>query len=85
MNRDMVDVKKREEIQKDTTRLVEKLSNSKRSTVGIKTRIMFKVMAGMQAAGWGLRRLKKEYWKNNGRLDKKMSMEGLIILLYTTN
>lgn len=71
MNWDMVSPKKKEKIQKDMTRLAKKVSNGKRPSVGIKTRFIFKMMAGMQAAGFGSSPIEKEYWENNGWLGKK--------------
>lgn len=70
MNWDMVNSKKKEKIEKDTTRLANKLSNEKKPYVGIKTRFIFKVMAGMQSAGMGSSPIEKEYWENNGWLGK---------------
>jgi len=71
MNWDMVSPKKKEKIEKDTTRIAKKLSNGKKPFVGIKTRFMFKVMAGMQSAGMGSSPMEKEYWESNGWLGKK--------------
>lgn len=71
MNWDMVNAKKKEKIERDTTRLAKMLSNTKRPSVGIKTRFMFKMMAGMQSAGMGSSPIEKEYWKENGWLGKK--------------
>lgn len=71
MNWDMVSPKKKDKIKKDTTRIAKKLSNGKKPHVGIKTRFMFKVMAGMQSAGMGSSPMEKEYWESNGWLGKK--------------
>lgn len=71
MNWDMVNAKKKEKIERDTTRLAKKLSSTKRPSVGIKTRFMFKMMAGMQSAGMGSSPIEKEYWEENGWLGKK--------------
>lgn len=32
---------------------------------------MFKIMAGMQSAGWGSSPVEKKYWENSGLLGKK--------------
>lgn len=71
MNWDMVNAEKKEKIQKDTTRIAKKLSNGKKPFVGIKTRFMFKMMAGMQQMGCGSSPIEKEYWEKNGWLGKK--------------
>ena len=71
MNWEMIDMKKKVKIQKDATRLAKKFSNNKRPSVGIKMRFMFKMMAGMQAAGFGSSQMEKEYWEKNGWLGKK--------------
>lgn len=71
MNWDMVSPKKKDKIKKDTTQIAKKLSNGKKPHVGIKTRFMFKVMAGMQSAGMGSSPMEKEYWESNGWLGKK--------------
>lgn len=70
MNWDMVSQKKKEKIQKDITQLAKKISNDKRPIVGIKTRFIFRLMAGMQLAGLGSSPSEKEYWKENGWLGK---------------
>lgn len=70
MNWDMVSQKKKEKIQKDITQLAKKISNGKRPTVGIKTRFIFRLMAGMQLAGLGSSPSEKEYWEENGWLRK---------------
>ena len=62
---------KKEKIEKDTMRIAQRLSRQKRSHVGMKTRFMFKMMAGMQAAGWGSSPMEKEYWEKNGWLGKE--------------
>lgn len=71
MNWEMVSSKKKEKIQKDTACLAKKLSNGKKPYVGIRTRFIFKMMAGMQSVGFGSSPLEKEYWKSNGWLGKK--------------
>lgn len=71
MNWDMVSTKKKEKIEKDTLRLAVKLSDGTIPRVGLKTRFIFKVMGGMQAAGWGSSPIEKEYWESNGWLGKQ--------------
>ena len=71
MNWDMVGTKKKETIDKYTTKLAKKLSNQGTPKVGIKTRFLFKIMAGMQSAGFGSSPIEKEYWEKNGWLKKE--------------
>lgn len=71
MNWDAVAEKKKIKIEKDTTKLAQKLSNGKKPAVGIKTRFMFQIMGGMQAKGLGSSPVEKEYWEQNGWLGKK--------------
>ena len=71
MNWDMVSEKKKEKIEKDTMRIAKVLSNNKKPVVGIKTRFMFRMMGGMQKAGWGSSTMEKEYWEKNGWLGKE--------------
>jgi len=71
MNWDMVNAKKKEKIEKDISRLAKKISNNKKPAIGIKMRFIFKMMAGMQSAGFGSSTIEKEYWEKNGWLGKK--------------
>ncbi len=71
MNWDMIKPKKKEKIEGDATRLAKKLSNAKKPLVGIKTRFIFKIMAGMQSAGMSSSPIEKEYWEKNGWLGKE--------------
>lgn len=72
MNYEMISDKRKAKIKKDISVLAKKLSNkiNKKPYVGIKTRIMFKIMGSMQAAGMGSSFLEKEYWEKNGWLQK---------------
>lgn len=71
MNWEMVSQKKKAKIKKATAQLAGKLSNKRKPHVGLKTRFIFRMMAGMQAAGLGSSPIEKEYWDNNGWLAKK--------------
>lgn len=71
MNWEMVKDKQKVKIERDTTRLAKKLSSTKKPSIGIKTRFIFKIMAGMQSAGFGSSPIEKEYWAKNGWLGKK--------------
>lgn len=71
MNWEMVSKKKKEKIEKETLRIAKILSNNKKPHVGIKTRFLFTMMAGMQNAGMGSSPTEKEYWENQGWLGKE--------------
>lgn len=71
MNWEMVSQKKKAKIKKATAQLAGKLSNKRKPHVGLKTRFIFRMMAGLQAAGLGSSPIEKEYWGNNGWLAKK--------------
>lgn len=71
MNWDGVSDKKKEKIDKDTTRLAKRLSTDKKPRVGLKTRFMFNMMVMMQKKGWGASAAEKEYWVKEGWLEGK--------------
>lgn len=71
MNWDGVKTEKKTKIEKDMTKLAKQLSGKRPPHVGIKTRFMFRMMAGMQKADWGASQAEKEYWKQSGWLDKE--------------
>ena len=71
MNWEMVSEKKKEKLDRITTKLAKKLSNKKAPFVGLKTRFFFFVMSRMQAAGMGSSPMEKTYWEENGWLGKK--------------
>ena len=62
--------KKKAKIEKDTTYLAKKLI-SKKPRVGIKLKFMFNMMRSMQKGDVGTALCEKEYWQQNGWLDKK--------------
>lgn len=70
MNWDMVSEIKKEKLEKLTTKLAKKLSNTKKPFVGLKTRFIFFVMSKMQSGGMGSSPIEKTYWEGNGWLDK---------------
>ena len=70
MNWDMVKEQKKQKIKHDVERLAMRVSKEKRPRIGLKTRFIFKMMAGMQSAGWGSSPVEKEYWEKNGWLGK---------------
>ena len=71
MHWDMVSEKKKEKLDKITTKLAKKLSNNKMPSVGFKTRFIFFVMSKMQSGEMGSSPMEKTYWQENGWLDKK--------------
>jgi len=71
MNWDMVSRKKKEKLDKITTKLAKKLTNNKKPFVGFKTRFIFFAMSKMQAAGMGSSPIEKTYWEENGWLGKR--------------
>ena len=71
MHWDMVSEKKKEKLDKITTKLAKKLSNHKKPFVGLRTRFIFFVMSKMQSGGMGSSPMERTYWKENGWLDKK--------------
>ena len=70
MNWDMVSEIKKEKLEKLTTKLAKKLSNTKKPFVGLKTRFLFFVMSKMQSGGMGSSPIEKTYWEENGWLAK---------------
>ena len=62
---------KKARIDRDTGRIAGKLSSAKAPRVGIKTRLMFRVMGMMQKKGWNSSPVETAYWKEKGWLDGK--------------
>lgn len=71
MSWDGVAADKKEKIDKKTDQLANKLSKSGFTSVGIKTRFMFKMMGMIQKKGWNSSPVETQYWKENGWLDGK--------------
>ena len=71
MNWNGVADKKKQKIEKDTTKIAAKVLKRKRAKVGIKTKTLFMMMRMMQKKGWGSGQSEKEYWEKNGWLDKE--------------
>lgn len=69
MSWEQVSDQKKEKIHSDITKLANKIQNSK-AHVGIKTKFMFNMMRMMQIKNWGSSETEKEYWNENGWLDK---------------
>lgn len=70
MNWNAVADKKKEKIDKDTTKLADKVLKKKHVKAGIKTKALFLMMRMMQKMGWGSSDAEKEYWEQKGWLDK---------------
>lgn len=70
MSWEQVSPKKKAQINADIAKLASTIQKAK-IHVGIKTRFMFRMMRMMQIKDWGSSKSEKEYWKNNGWLDKK--------------
>lgn len=71
MNWDGVASDKKEKIGKMTDKLAKRLGQSSSTSVGIKTRFMFKIMGMMQTKGWNSSPVETKYWKEKGWLDGK--------------
>ena len=70
MNWNAVADKKKEKIDKDTTKLAGKVLKKKHVKAGIKTKALFMMMRMMQKMGWGSGDAEKAYWEQKGWLDK---------------
>ena len=71
MNWDGVSEKKKQKIEKDTTRIAQRLSRKKRVKAGIKTKAMFSLMRMMQKADLGSGEADRSYWEKSGWLGKE--------------
>ena len=63
--------KKKAVIFRDTKKLAGKISAGGKPGIGIKTRFLFRMMAGMQKKDWGFGPEEKAYWQEKGWLDGK--------------
>ena len=70
MGWEQISDKKKKKIKEDITKLARKLQKEK-IHVGVKTRFMFHMMRMMQLNNWGASKVEKDYWKQNGWLDKE--------------
>lgn len=68
MNWEGMPEKKKAAVLRDMKKLGEKLSVRTAPSVGIKTRLLFTLMAGMQKANWGACPEEKVYWEERGWL-----------------
>ena len=63
--------KKKQIIEKDTTKIANKVLKNKHVKVGLKTKALFMMMRMMQQKGWGSGEAEKEYWEQNGWMGKE--------------
>lgn len=70
MNWENVKPKVKEKIARDTAKLAKKLSQNTPPHAGLKTRVMFLIMAAMQKANYNASPVEKEYWAAQGWLGK---------------
>ena len=70
MNWDGVKPKRKEKVTQDMAKLARKLEKNKSPRVGLRTRFVFWMMAGMQKANWSSSPTEKEYWQARGWLGK---------------
>ena len=70
MNWESVKPKTKQKIEKATAKLAKKLGKNAPPRVGLKTRFMFFMMAGMQKANFNASPIEKQYWQERGWLGK---------------
>lgn len=70
MNYDQIDVQSKKKIEEDMQRIVKRLSYQK-VHVSVKVRCLFYFCRWMQKMNWGASIQEKQYWENQGWLDKK--------------
>lgn len=58
-------------IEKDMTKLAQRLIQVGTPKAGIKTKILFNMMANMHSAGWDSSPVEKQYWVEHGWLNKE--------------
>lgn len=63
--------KKKQKIEKDTTKIANKVLKRKRVKAGLKTKALFMMMRMMQKKDWGSGEAEKMYWDKNGWLGKE--------------
>lgn len=70
MNWESVAEKKKETIEKKTSKLATQLSNGRKPRVGVKTKIIFAMMRMMQKTGMGSSEAETKYWEEQGWFGK---------------
>ncbi|MBQ9764833.1 MAG: NAD(P)H-dependent oxidoreductase [Lachnospiraceae bacterium] len=71
MNWNGVNDKKKQKIERDTTKIANKVLKKKNVKVGLKTKAMFMLMRMMQKADFGSGEADRAYWEKNGWLDRE--------------
>ena len=71
MNWNGIAHKKKQKIEKDTTKIANKVLKKKKVKVGLKTKGLFWVMRMMQKGGMGSGEGERAYWEQNGWLEKE--------------
>ena len=71
MNWDGIRDKKKQKIEKDTTKIANKILKKKNVKVGIKTKVIFMLMRMMQKGNMGSGDADRAYWEENGWLGKE--------------
>lgn len=71
MNWNGVNEKKKKKIEKDATKIANKVLKKKFVKVGFKTKVIFMMMRMMQKANFGSGDADRAYWEKNGWLDKE--------------
>ena len=62
---------KKTKIEKDMTKLAQRLTRVGTPKVGIKTKFLFRMMAKMHSAGWDSSPVEQQYWGEHGWLNKE--------------
>jgi multimeric flavodoxin WrbA len=62
---------KKAKIEKDMTKLAQRIMRVGTPKAGIKTRFLFNIMARMHSAGWDSSPVEKQYWAEHGWLNKE--------------
>lgn len=65
-----IKTEKKQKIEKDISKLAKKLNVVEKPRVGFKTKFMFNMMKNMQKSNMGSSPVEKQYWQDNGWLDK---------------
>ena len=71
MNWNGIAHKKKQKIEKDTTKIANKVLKKKKVKVGLKTKAVFMLMRMMQKGGMGSSEGDRAYWEQNGWLEKE--------------
>lgn len=71
MNWGMVKEEKKLKLENDMTKLAKRLRCDKAPHVGIKTRVVFRIMGLMHSAGWDSSPVEKQYWDEQGWMSGK--------------